>query len=263
MASEPCTWSVDPSCNETVWNAASGDDQQRAAQFATLVLWASTGRQYGLCDLTVRPCVSQFTGQFGYFWDNGTFMPYMPYLWGGQWFNAPCCCDGMCCCGARPFTEVRLLGPVAGIIAVTIDGTLVDPSVYRVDNQQTLVRQDGDRWPICTDYNLPAGEVGTWTVEYCQGTPVPPALTVAAGSLAVEFLKACAGSACRLPGRVTSVVRSGVSVTMVDLDTLFKLGLTGLVEVDMVIRSLNPNGLTHRSRVYTPDVTYPRITTSP
>lgn len=260
MTNGPCTWSVDPSCGQDVWDAASPDNQQRAAQFATMVLWASTGRQYGLCDLTVRPCLTCGDNEAsGFFWDSGVFFPY---IWQGQWFNLACGCAGFCRCGTHPYTQAWLLGPVAGIIAVTVDGILVDPSVYRVDDGQWLVRQDGNTWPKEANYNLPAGEVGTWTVEYCQGKPVPPALVVAAGTLAVEFLKACAGSACRLPGRVTSVVRSGVSVTMVDIDTLFKMGLTGLTEVDLIIRSVNPNGLTHRNRLYTPDVTYPRITTS-
>jgi hypothetical protein len=132
-----------------------------------------------------------------------------------------------------------------------------------VDDAQWLVRQDGLTWPQCQDYNLAAGMTGTWSVTYFRGTPVPGSVLAAAGSLACEYAKACIGQECRLPGRVSSIIRQGVAVTMVDVDTLLKTGYTGLIEVDQIIRVFNPSGLTHRLRLYSPDTEVVRVTTSP
>ena len=39
-------------------------------------------------------------------------------------------------------------------------------------------------------------------------------------------------------------------------------GLTGLPEVDLWIRSVNPDRKTHRPRVYSPDLHFPSMRTS-
>ena len=69
--------------------------------------------------------------------------------------------------------------------------------------------------------------------------------------LACEFTKACAGEKCRLPARVTSVARQGVSMEFGS--TMWENG-TGIKEVDAYIHSLNPNGLTIPPMVWTPDM---------
>jgi hypothetical protein len=254
-----CTWAIDPGCCSD-WSTYDPDSQARAAAFATDVLWAATGRQFGACPITVRPCFNKGFSNFGYWFDGG----WMPFIWNGQWYNSPlgCGCSGFCCCGTRPFTEVWLPGPVAGISQVVVGGLIVDPSAYRVDDAQWLVRQDGNTWPVLQDYNVAAGSLNSWEVTLFRGTPVPPSLSTAAGVLACEFLKACAGGECRLPGYVQSIIRTGVEVQMVSLADALKLGFTGLAEVDMVIRSFNPNGLTHRLRLYSPDTQVNRITTT-
>jgi hypothetical protein len=139
---------------------------------------------------------------------------------------------------------------------------VVDPSSYRIDDAQWLVRQDGDHWPICQDYNLAAGLTGTWSVTYFRGAVVPDSVLAAAGSLACEFAKACTGGECRLPGRVSSIIRQGVSIQLVDVSDLLKHGFTGLTEVDQVIRAFNPSSLTHRLRVLSPDIQVNRVTTT-
>lgn len=50
----PCDWPVDDGCLPTV---ESGDDQalEDAISVAQMVLWALSGRQYGVCEETVRP----------------------------------------------------------------------------------------------------------------------------------------------------------------------------------------------------------------
>jgi hypothetical protein len=258
--SSPCVWTIDTGCCPT-WNDLSPEDKARAAQFGTDVMWGLTGRQFGTCPITVRPCFRNgYNGYaMGVWWWDGTFWPY---ILNGLWYNAACGCAGLCRCEPLPFTQAWLPGPVAGVSEVRVDGVVIDPASYRVDDAQWLVRQDGLTWPICQDYNLASGLPGTWDVTYFRGTPVPDSVLAAAGTLACEYAKACAGQNCRLPGRVSSIIRQGVSIQMVDMDTLIKNGYTGLVEVDQIIRVYNPGGLTHRLRLYSPDVEVNRVTTT-
>jgi hypothetical protein len=50
---------------------------------------------------------------------------------------------------------------------------------------------------------------------------------------------------------------------MVDVTELLRAGLTGIPEVDQVIRSLNPSGLKGRTRLYSPDLSTARQVTWP
>jgi hypothetical protein len=52
---------------------------------------------------------------------------------------------------------------------------------------------------------------------------------------------------------VSRLVRQGVTIEFPDMVELFKNGLTGLYLVDLFIKSVNPAGLTHRSKTYSVD----------
>lgn len=261
-----CPWVIDPSCNQATWDSASPQLQASATEFATDILWAATGRQFSACPITVRPCL-RGNNQWGWWrYNDGNFYGagggWIPFIWDGQWFNGcGCGANGPFCCEPRWNTQALLEGPVAAITNVTINGLTVPDTSYRVDDAQWLVRTDGGTWPIFQDLNSDAGLVNTWTVSYLRGTYVPKALLAAAGSLAIEYIKACGTGDCRLPGRVTSIIRSGVQMSFVDPTTLLDKGFTGLEEVDILIRTYNPYGLTHRLRLFSPDVERNRITT--
>jgi hypothetical protein len=261
-----CPWVIDVSCDQVYWDALPPAQQLAATAFATDVLWASTGRQFSACTMTVRPCMRSW-GSWGWFgYNNGSYdggWGWVPFNWQGEWFNGcGCGSGGPFCCEPRWHTQALLLGPVDSIQNITIDGVTLDPTAYRVDDGQWLVRTDGDRWPIHQDLNLDAGAVNTWTVKYLRGVAVPAALLAGAGSLAIQYAKACASdSTCRLNGRITSIVRQGIQTTFVDPTELLKMGLTGLEEVDLLIRSYNPSSLSHRLRLFSPDVEYNRVTT--
>lgn len=257
--SGPCVWTLDTGCC-SIWDTLSPEDQARATAFATDIMWAATGRQFGVCPVEVRPCFNNPYNGFGVWWNDGTFWPYN---FNGTWYNAGCGCFGRCCCQPLPYTQAWLPGPVAGVSEVRVDGNLVDPSAYRIDDNQWLVRQDGDIWPICQDYNKANGLTGTWSVTYFRGTAVPASVLAAGGTLACEYAKACVGQDCRLPGRIQSIIRQGVSITMVDVETVMRLGYTGLIEVDQIIRAYNPSGLARPLRVYSPDTQIVRVTTTP
>ncbi|GAA3172731.1 hypothetical protein GCM10020001_119020 [Nonomuraea salmonea] len=51
----PCGWDVSPKCCKA-WDAASDDVREWAAALATELLWRLTGKRFGLCEITLRPC---------------------------------------------------------------------------------------------------------------------------------------------------------------------------------------------------------------
>lgn len=256
----PCGWDIpDPLCCDT-WTTLSPAVKAAANDYAATILWAATGRQYGLCEVTVRPCGMRKCQDgsaefFGYDWSGGT---WVPYIFEGQWFN--CACPGMCCCDPR--CQVRLMGPVEAIAEVTIGGIAVDPATYRVDDNHWLVRTGGQCWPECSDMDTDDGD-NVLIVTYLRGTAVPASLLRAASMLACEWGKACVGADCRLSNRVTSAARQGITINMVDPGELLDSGMTGLWEVDTVIRAFNPDRLKQRLRVYAPELNVSRTVTSP
>jgi hypothetical protein len=256
----PCGWVIPtPICCDD-WAGFSAEVKASAADYAALVLWAATGRQFGLCTVTVRPCGMRRCQDggaefFGYDWSGGT---WIPYVFEGNWFN--CACPGICCCDPR--CQVRLMGPVDSIVEVLIGGIAVDPSTYRVDDKHWLVRTDGECWPTCADMDTDDG-ANVFEVTYVRGTTPPPALLRAASTLECEWGKACVGGECRLSNRVTSIARSGISIEMADPGEFLDDNLTGLWEVDSVILALNPYKRKQRGRIYAPELNVPRMVTSP
>lgn len=283
VLTEPCSWPVlYPGCSadadpEDLPAPLDGmDDDQRALYelMATTHLWRWTGRRYGLCDVTVRPCRTDcFEGRSTYTGGgrsqalssgSGYSAPFTPVLVGGSWFNIACgSCGDDCSCGYTP--TLILPGPVESITQVRIDGATLDPVSYRVDNRKRLIRVDGGDWPTCQDMAADPSDqyASTFEISYTRGIEVPVGGQIAAGLLAVEFAKAvCKDPSCALPKRVQSISRQGVTVAAVldsfdDIDT----GHTGIWLVDSWVASVMKSPRT--SRVLSPDLprSDPRRTT--
>lgn len=258
-----CAWTLNTDCCPG-WDAYSPEIQETAAAWATEILDALTGRQFASCPVKVRPC-GRRCGWFGGYltWPVGgpTMMgmgnPWMiPYIGeGGVWRN--CTCGGGCKC--RATCEAHLPGPIAEITEVKVDGVVIDPSAYRLDDSSILVRTDGECWPECQNLDLPDTDDDTWSVTYRPGRPLPVSGAIAAGKLACEFAKSCAGDAdCALPEQLISLSRNGVQVQVADPQELLEGGLTGIHEVDLFIRTYNPYQLKSRPFVLSPDVRNPR-----
>lgn len=249
----PCNWDVDTSCCDD-WDTFSSELQTAAAEYGALVLWAATGRRFGLCERTVRPCgrTNMLTAApYGYYYSGGT---WLPYIFSGVWRNCAGCDMSFGCCSCEPRCQVWLPPPVYSIAAtgITVGSDIIPIDSWRVDNAQWLVRTDGDCWPECQDFNSDSGD-SFFEVTYNKGQPVPNVILRAAGEVACEYAKACTGAPCRLPQRVTSISRQGVSVSLTDVDVLLRNGLTGIPTVDQVIRQFNPYGLTSKMRIDSPD----------
>lgn len=256
-ATAPCGWTLDTSCCEA-WASYSNTVRDRATSWATYILWGLTGRRFGTCEVTVRPCGTGCNFYGGYIYYPVTADGYgtqlNPYIGpGGQWFN--CACTAGCRCTAR--CQVWLPGPVASVTEVIVNGVVIDPSRYRIDNKDRLVGLDGQCWPECQDLNVESPAADTFQVTYVRGVPLPVAGQIAAGILACEFAKACAGTACSLPQNLASLTRQGIEVSTIDPTDVLQAGLTGLPDVDLFIRTVNPNQLQARPRVWSPDMHYP------
>lgn len=264
----PCNWTIDTSCCAVDWASFTPAQQEIGYYLATMTLWAATGRRFGQCEIAVQPCrqrkqlplyqafpVPAFG--FGVGNSDGYLMPFSPYILDGEWFNG---CWGGCTC--RASCEIALDGPTtsAGVLSVMVDGVLVPSSAYQIQNNYLLVRIDGQCWPTCVDYSQQ--DPPAFQVTYLRGNEEPRALQIAAGTLACEFARACAGDeGCRLPSRLQALSQQGVSVTVSPFSDYLDLGMTDIPEVDRIIVALNPFRQQERSRVYSVDRPHPRMVT--
>lgn len=224
---------------------------------ASQLLWSLTGRQFSCCTVTIRPCrkcQDSCCLPFDGFWSSGGSGGYPWYpvmLENGSWTNVSCNCQDSCSC--VNLCEVNLPSPVCYVNQVVVDGVVVDPATYRVDEFRKLVRLGADCWPKCNDLTKPDTEVGTWSVTLTYGKPIPQLVLMAAAEMACEIIKSCAGKDCRLPKRLTSITRQGITASFLDDMSFLKDGLTGLYFVDLAARTYNPRRLQRRPIVASPD----------
>jgi hypothetical protein len=185
-------------------------------------------------------------------------VPFLPVLINGEFYNLRC---GRGCGSAdKLMKEIGLPGPIDSIVSVTVDGVVLDPSAYRVDNRVWLVRTDGEKWPTCQDLHATVDEPDTFEVVYVRGTPVPKGGQVAATILSCEMAKAALGRDCDLPQRVQSVTREGVSIAILDSFEGLESGRTGIWLVDSWVTSVTRSP--RRTQVWSPDTRTARSTTS-
>lgn len=249
---DPCLLEGQPVPQETINNAKLAASQ---------LVWALTGRQFGCCSVSIRPCRKKCQESCCIPGITDSGYPWYPvHQLDGTWTNVTCDCKDECSCNS--LCEILLPDPVCYVEEVVIDGVIIDSSTYRVDEFRRLVRLGIECWPECNDLTKPDTEVGTWSVTLTYGRPPPQLVLLAAAEMACEIIKNCSGKACRLPQRVSSVTRQGISVSFLDDMAFLDKGLTGLYFVDLAARTWNPNQLMRRPTVYSPDsVNQWRVTT--
>lgn len=260
----PCAWPIDSTCCPG-WPTDPADWEPQhvlAVEIATDTLWRLTAGRFGLCPELIRPCRRGCTPDrhgTGFLWDRSTF-PLDPYVDGGKWFNFGCGC-GPEDCSCDPLCVLEIPGRVDSVVEVKIDGVVVDPATYRLDRRPGKARLirvgglSGPCWPTCQDLTKEDDQPGTFSVLYMRGTPVPAAGVRAVGSLACEIYKQCTGAGdCRLPERVRSVTREGITYDMFDPGEWLDQGLTGLRDVDTWLRVVNPHRLYQPSAVFSLDL---------
>ena len=254
MADQPCDeWTtaaaIRAACPEVRDQARYPDETlARWLTFASAWLYRRTARRFrGLCVATVHP-VGYCTGRYSQsrYGDPGGAFWYDSrggrYGWGHYVGRAE---------GAL---EVRLgYEPLRSIVDVTSDGQTLTSTAYRVDDRAYLVRTDGESWPGSNDFTVADGQPGTWPVTLRYGEAPPADGALAAAVLTAELVLAAAGQECRLPKRVQSVSRQGVTAVILDPLELIGQGRTGIPEVDLFVGSVNPSGLARPSGSYSPD----------
>lgn len=233
-----------------------------AVTMATEVLYQASGQWFGLCAVTIRPCRRDCAeGWTGFTdWWPGTGVPFAssgggprPWWFNGTWYNV---CSSGCgdTCSCTTLDEALLPAPTRDVLEVMMDGEIMDPSLYRVDENRKLVRLDGGLWPLCQDMAKDDSQPGTWSVTVTVGETVPPLAQRALGQLAMEFVKDCLGEDCLIPWEVTSVSRQGVSYQFGGVDDSRNiLTQMGLRFVDLFLATYNPGQLTTRGKVYDVD----------
>lgn len=223
----------------------------QAVEAATEVLWSLTGRRFGLCTLTLRPCRRDCAfDDWHMWWEVGTGVSGLgggprPLWFNGMWFNISCgggCGSGGCSCTA--LDEVVLPGPVHDVLSVKVDGVTLTKNVdYRLDDYRLLVRLGGQLWPLCNDLSKADTEADTWSVTARFGEDVPTLGKLAVGALALEFTKLLlCDDSCLLPRPIQSIVRQGINITFLDPNVVLNDGKTGLYVPDLFIQTVNSPG---------------------
>lgn len=238
-------------------SAASAAVSGAALQIASDILYKLTAQQFGICTFTARPCRRDCYGNSwpfdgGNWWQWGGGGGPRPVLFDGAWFNITCgSCSGTCSCG--PLEEAWLPGPVNSIVNVKLDGQLMDPSKYRVDDFRKLVRTDGLRWPVCQNLTANDDQTGTWSVTAAIGQAVPALGALAVGELMTDIIAGCLAGDCGLPSNATTIARQGVTIDLVTYQEMLQHGLLGLRWCDTFISTYNPDRLRAAPQVFDVD----------
>lgn len=231
-------------------NPAVMDD---ALLIASTILYNLTLQQWpGWCSDIVRP-TSRYAS---------------PDTMNASRFNVPwsCSCRGrdQYQPGCTALSQITLgEGPITSIVEVKIDGEVVPPERYRVDDYRWLVYQpdpddaSGRRgWPCCQRMDLPDDAVGTFSVHYTVGTPPGRGGVRSAASLAWQLALLWTpelASECIITGKVTSMSRQQVTMTVNDPSAMFDKGGVGLSDVDLWISSVLRGHSTRRAAVVIPE----------
>jgi len=218
---------------------------EEAVQVASNLLWAMSGRKYvGVTTVTERYTCTLRNNRMG-----PSSKTNSPILFGGDVYNIPSgdfneyselMADGM-----SPESRIKLRGrPVTKIHSIRSNtGKILDPSGYYLVDHSTLHIKAGTPWTPC---NI--------EITYSYGAPVPVAGRMAARKLAIEFARLWSGDEdCELPQRVTSVSRQGVSYTILDNQEFIEELRTGLYEIDLFLKVVNPDNARRKSKVFSVD----------
>lgn len=238
----PLEWPVDRSGLPAL--PAEGDpdyaaklaERNAAENLAVAVLYALSGRQFGLVTQTVRPCRQPIHQDWrGY--APGGVTSYVLSWEGNRWVNWSCGCMGACKISGP--SVVHLPGPVYDVTKVEVAGVELATNVWVVEGN-ALYRREGP-WPA-QDLSRPLGDPNTWGVTYRRGIPVPSGVGQLTGLLAKEFLDALNNEGrCRLPRTVTTASRNGVTYRAYDPAVIYANGKTGIAEIDLWLATVNPH----------------------
>lgn len=250
----PCTEWITLEDVESEPDAAGLDPPllARAITDASEILYRLSGRQFaGVCHDVVRPCQRWYRSEYG--------APPSWWRWISTWGEYVVGQPGERRGGIEVLSEITLGAyPIREITEVRIDGAVLSPSAYRVDDRRWLKRIDGKTWPILQRLDLdPLVDKDTFQVSFTYGQAPPDSGVDACRVFAIELAKGMSGDANNLPQRVLNVSLQGVSYTLLDPLLFLDKGRTGIYYVDLFLASVNPRGLKRRPSVISPDIPRP------
>lgn len=227
---------------------ADSDYAYDAVKTASYILWGMSGRKYTGTTTVTERYVSAYDP---YLRAGGSRINYYPALIAGKVENIPGGGFGRHSHrdyqgdGTSSYGRVRLRG--RKVIEVhtlrDMNGNIFDPSTYYLSDHSTLFATPNAKW---SGANV--------EVTYTYGTPPPAAGRAAARILATELVKLYEGDdTCALPQRVTSIVRQGVTYTVLDNQAFIDELKTGIYAVDLFLKVANPDKARARARVFSPD----------
>lgn len=143
--------------------------------------------------------------------------------------------------------------PVVEIDEIRVRGVVLDPSAYRIVDDEFIVRVDGASWPS----NSRVGDQPPIIeVDYQYGARPSELGRRAATVLCNELLLAvCESASCRLDRRVQTITRQNVTIEAVQMPGLVDAlvqGQIGLPEVDLFVAAENPSKLRREGRFVVP-----------
>lgn len=241
-------------CLGSQWpNGTDMTDMEAWVGPATEALFVLSGRRMtGLCGpVTVRPCgnCGSCGGWQQWRYRDGS-LGLIPTWEGSRWASQG---RSSCHCSCLPEVELGRYD-VQGIAQVKIDGEVIAPSAYRLDNRYQLVRTDGSYWPSCQNVAADDDEEGTFSVSYWYGEEPSEGAMAAAAALAAQLYLACNNSGrCTLPQSMRVVVAGGVTTQIGGLIAeSLKMGTTGVLAIDTFIAG--HGGQKADSSVWSPDL---------
>lgn len=207
---------------------------------ASMILYLLSGQKYpGITRVTEQYACETNGAPVGCTWDSGRGALWNPSAGAYLYITDR---------AAARYTagnSIRLRGkPVRKIESVSVGGSALDPTEYRVVDNRILTPTSSASWGACS---LPV-------VDYWYGAAPPLLGQAAAIKLANEFvLLYCGSSECSLPEKVTSVSRQGINFQMFDPQDFIDKGRLGVYEIDLFLASVNPGKALKRAKVFSPD----------
>ena len=216
---------------EELGDYADSEYAYEACKTASFLLWALSGRKFsGVNTITEQYLPPRRSV------DNTEFFT-QSYLGGGYLGSFASLT------GSLPLRRLRLRnGPVQSIVSIIdIDGSeILDENFALID--KTWIQ-----------FKRPQS-IGI-EVTYTFGVAPPTMGAMAARQLAIQLAKLWGGEDdCELPDRVTSVSRQGLTMTILDNQQFLDDLKTGVYQVDLFLKAVNPDKARVKAKVFSPDI---------
>lgn len=142
-----CGWSLDDDwcvpCKGKIPGPDASDAEkelfQNCVDTAAEILYALSGRQFGLCEVTVRPCRKVNCSPCA---ESANGLPWSPARTsGGDWINVRCnTCSNGDDCSCSEICEIELPGRVDSITSVTLNGETLPDWMYQIHGRSVRNR---------------------------------------------------------------------------------------------------------------------------